>query len=80
MPDNDGGCPISHFIIEQKGKFDILFSKVGQTSFQEMVIGNLQEGQKYQFRVKSVNQCGEGSPCHPTEWHTCKSRSKQTVI
>lgn len=76
MPRNDGGTPITHFIVEQKGKFDILFSKVLQTNNKEIIIGNLLEGHKYQFRVKAANEVGDGSPSQPTDWYICKYKSE----
>jgi predicted phage tail protein len=76
-PSSDGGRPITHYLVEQKGKYDIDFQEVYQTSepVSEAKVENLKEGQIYEFRVRAVNKAGKSEPGEPTPKHLCKHRN-----
>ncbi|CAH1969101.1 unnamed protein product [Acanthoscelides obtectus] len=75
-PKNDGGAPIEKYIIEKKdpitGKWQKAVEVPGNKT--EARVPDLQEGQKYQFRVKAVNKGGESKPSPPSETITAKDR------
>lgn len=75
-PKNDGGAPIEKYIIEKKdpitGKWQKAVEVPGNKI--EARVPDLQEGQKYQFRVKAVNKGGDSKPSHPSDVITAKDR------
>ena len=79
-PKFDGGRPITHYIVEQKGKYDIDFVEVHKTSEPacQASIGKLKEGQIYQWRVRAVNKAGKSQPCEPTPNHVAKHRNRKS--
>ncbi len=79
VPLFDGGRPITHYVIEQKGKFDVDFIEVHATSDAslETVVENLREKQVYEWRARAVNKAGPSKPCAPTPKHTCWYRNSK---
>lgn len=74
-PKNDGGAPVEKYIIEKKdqyGKWQKAAEVPGNTT--EGKVGDLVEGQKYQFRIKAVNKGGQSKPSEPSETLTAKDR------
>lgn len=75
-PKDDGGAPVEKYIIEKKdpitGKWQKAVEVPGNKT--EAKVPDLQEGQKYQFRVKAVNKGGESKPSPPSETITAKDR------
>ncbi|VDO68159.1 unnamed protein product [Heligmosomoides polygyrus] len=70
-PADDGGAPIEAYVIEQKdehGRWEEV--RVGLTS----TVGNLKEGERYQFRVVAKNKAGLGEPSDPSDKITAKTR------
>lgn len=60
-PDDDGGSPISHYVVEkQEGNGRWL--PCGETSDTSLRVNKLIEGKEYKFRVKAVNRQGESQP------------------
>ncbi|XP_052800015.1 twitchin-like isoform X4 [Mya arenaria] len=57
-PDDDGGTPITHYVVEMKeaGKD---WKKVCDTDDIEIDVADLKEGNKYTFRVAAVNEMGQ---------------------
>lgn len=81
-PDNDGGAPITSYIIEFKEKFGQEWSKgieVPGDQFTGTVPG-LKEGQQYEFRVRAVNKAGPGEPSDATKPIIAKSRFVKPFI
>lgn len=82
-PSSDGGRPITHYIIEQKAKFEIEYSEVLTTdgpSPLEATIPGLKENSVYEFRARAVNKAGLSKPCEPTQKHVCKHRNCEKSI
>ncbi|XP_038047568.1 titin-like [Patiria miniata] len=66
-PENDGGSPITGYIIEKKDKFSSRWTKVNISSIRETTfnVTGLQEGEEYEFRVTAENRAGLGKPSNP---------------
>jgi predicted RNA-binding protein with TRAM domain len=75
-PKEDGGAPVEKYIIEKKdpvtGKWQKALEVPGNKT--DAKVPDLQEGQKYQFRVKAVNKGGESKPSPPSDTITAKDR------
>ena len=69
---DDGGSPISHYVVEQKDKSGNWkpVSKFCRTP--KCDIDGLEEGEKYEFRVKAVNEHGDSEPLVTTKPITAK--------
>jgi len=82
VPTFDGGRPITHYIVEQKGKFDIDFVEVLVTpdASLDALVENLREKAVYQWRVRAVNKAGPGGPCEPTPQHLVKHRHSELIL
>ncbi|VDN28526.1 unnamed protein product [Gongylonema pulchrum] len=60
-PDDDGGSPISHYVVE-KQEANGRWVPCGETSDTGLRVNKLVEGKEYKFRVKAVNRQGESQP------------------
>jgi len=78
-PDNDGGRPITEYIVEIKDKLAADWVEAGKTDgpICELKVENLKEKSVYQFRVRGVNKAGVGEPGEPTANHTCKHKNRK---
>ena len=84
-PKNDGGRPISHYIIQKKDKFggwfDALITDdqncVATIDELEARVPGLSEGKWYQFRVIAVNKAGESDPSPETKPHLCRHKNRK---
>ena len=67
-PENDGGSPITDYIIEKKDKFSSRWTKVNISTIQEtsFTVTGLQEGEECDFRVTAENKAGLGKPSNST--------------
>ena len=67
-PPYDGGRPVTHYLLEQKGKYDLDFVPVQETTGPVCQASQpgLKEGQLYQWRVRAVNKAGKSQPSEPT--------------
>merc|ERR1711963_94263 len=82
-PKNDGGRPITHYIIQKKDKFggwfDALITDdqncVATIDELEARVPGLSEGKWYQFRVIAVNKAGESDPSPETKPHLCRHKN-----
>lgn len=61
-PEDDGGKPVSGYVVEKLDTATGRWVPVGRTSEPEMDVKGLQEGCEYKFRVKAVNDEGESEP------------------
>lgn len=75
-PLNDGGSPITEYIIEKKDKYGnwekALVVPASQTS---ATVPDLIEGESYQFQVRAVNAAGPGEASDPTPIIITKPRN-----
>lgn len=63
-PHSDGGSPIIGYYVEKMRSDSNEFEVANRKVFTECcgTIENLSEDQEYQFRVKAVNEVGDGEP------------------
>ena len=63
-PEDDGGKPLSGYLVEKLDKATGRWVPVGRTSpgETELEVKGLQEGHEYEFRVKAINEEGESEP------------------
>ncbi|XP_059094392.1 twitchin-like [Tigriopus californicus] len=87
-PLDDGGRPITHYIIQKKDKFGGWFdalvtdSKNCEARIDELEarVPGLSEGKWYQFRVLAANKAGESSPSAETKPHLCRHKNLRPMI
>ncbi|TMS38626.1 hypothetical protein L596_005310 [Steinernema carpocapsae] len=75
-PINDGGAPIEEYIVEMKDKFSPFWTKAATVPATETAttIGNLKEGEEYEFRIRAKNKAGVGDPSEPSDTVIAKER------
>lgn len=75
-PKNDGGAPITGYVIEMKDKNSTQWVPVLETDGPkpEAEVGGLEKGKTVQFRVKAKNKAGTSEPSQPTDAHLVKER------
>jgi serine/threonine protein kinase/predicted RNA-binding protein with TRAM domain len=62
-PKTDGGKPISHYMVEKRDKKSGVWTPVSKFCRNpECDVGDLEEGEQYDFRVSAVNEQGQGEP------------------
>ncbi|KHN73749.1 Twitchin [Toxocara canis] len=81
-PANDGGAPITNYIIEKKSKHAKDWTECGKTAGPECEaqIRDLKQGEEYQFRVRAVNKAGPGEPSDPSRRVIAKPRNLKPHI
>ncbi|KAL1129846.1 hypothetical protein AAG570_012790 [Ranatra chinensis] len=81
-PENDGGAPITGYIIEYKEKFgkDWMKGKEITGDITASTIEGLTEGTQYEFRVRAVNKAGPGEPSDATKPIIAKCRFVKPFI
>ena len=87
-PKDNGGRPISHYIIQKKDKFggwfDALITDddncVATIEELEARVPGLSEGKWYQFRVIAVNKAGESDPSPHTRPHLCRHKNRKLTV
>ncbi|VDK42941.1 unnamed protein product, partial [Gongylonema pulchrum] len=81
-PTNDGGAPITGYVIEKRSKHSKDWSECAKTKGAECeaeVLG-LKEGEEYQFRIRAVNKAGPGEPSDPSRRVVAKHRNLKPHI
>lgn len=75
-PIRDGGSPITGYIIEMMEKYSGTFVKAAEIKGNVIqgVVNNLEEGKRYEFRVRAVNKAGQSDPSDSTNPHVAKAR------
>lgn len=75
-PPNDGGSPITGYIVEMKDKYSPLWEKALETAIPTptAIVHGLIEGNEYQFRVIAINKAGQGVPSEPGKTFVAKPR------
>lgn len=81
-PKDDGGAPITGYIIEKKEKFSTHWEEATVTNSSEPKgrVSDLKKGSTYQFRVRAVNKAGPSEPSDPTKPHVAKARYLKPYI
>lgn len=80
-PLNDGGSPITGYIIEKREKDGPRWIKACETGPEcKGRVDNLDEGVEYEFRVKAVNIAGPGEPSDTSKPITAKSRRCKNIF
>ncbi|KAK6747288.1 hypothetical protein RB195_000476 [Necator americanus] len=81
-PANDGGAPIEGYVVEMKEKYSPFWSEVAQVPADQTTatIGDLKEGNEYEFRIRAKNKAGTGDPSDPSQTVTAKARNVPPVI
>lgn len=76
-PANDGGAPISNYVVEMKDKLSPDWKEVLKTDNDkcEAKISNLTENSGVQFRIKAINKAGPSQPSSETPMHIVKHRN-----
>lgn len=79
-PSEDGGRPITHYVIELKDKLSAVWTECAKTAdaSTEIQVNGLKENMTYQFRVRAVNKAGMGEPSLPTGNHLCKHKNRES--
>ena len=74
-PSNDGGAPVTSYIIEKKDKFGE-WEKAAEVPGDQTsgTVGKLIEGQAYEFRILAVNKAGPGEPSDSSDKVIAKAR------
>uniref|UniRef100_H2YFD5 Titin n=1 Tax=Ciona savignyi TaxID=51511 RepID=H2YFD5_CIOSA len=57
-PEDDGGCPISNYIVEQSEADHPGFKVISSTVSRTTRVGKLTKDSEYVFRIKAENKCG----------------------
>ncbi|KAL7064324.1 hypothetical protein AAHC03_04779 [Spirometra sp. Aus1] len=71
-PKSDGGSKVTGYVVEKKNE-DGEWEPVKQTTEPEVFVP-MKEGEKAQFRVRAVNEEGEGEPSRPTPLITAEDQ------
>lgn len=81
-PKNNGGAPITGYIVEKKEKFSTNWEEALVTDGPEPKgrVEGLREGATYQFRVRAVNKAGPGDPSDASQPHVAKARFLKPLI
>lgn len=75
-PLNDGGSPVTSYIVEKKDKYGEWEKAVEvPADFTRATVPELIEGQPYEFRVRAVNKAGPGEPSDATPTIYAKPRN-----
>lgn len=75
-PADDGGAPITGYVVEKKDSLSAKWQKVHETKGPKCAtrVPDLVEGHKYQFRVKAINKGGHSKPSQPSDTLLAKDR------
>lgn len=75
-PIRDGGSPITGYVIEMTDRYSAVFTKCAEVKGNvcQGVVPNLEEGNRYEFRVRAVNKAGQSEPSDSTKPHVAKAR------
>ena len=81
-PRNDGGAPITSYIIEKKPRFGNWEKAIEVPAKHgcKASVPDLTEGEEYQFRIIAVNKGGPSDPSDPSQSVVCKSRFEKPSI
>ena len=66
-PMDDGGSPITNYIVEMKDKFGVRWTTIGKPTKTSFKVTNLRTGSEYEFQVRAENKAGVGEPSQATK-------------
>lgn len=74
-PKNDGGSPITQYILEKKEAMRPTWSRIDKVSSKKTSyhVANLIEGTEYVFRISAENKHGASEPLETSRGYTPKS-------
>uniref|UniRef100_A0AC34GPF1 Twitchin n=1 Tax=Panagrolaimus sp. ES5 TaxID=591445 RepID=A0AC34GPF1_9BILA len=73
-PENNGGAPIKHYVVEKREKGSALWTDAGNTPGTSLSVTGLRKGTEYEFRVTAVNEAGPSDPSDPSASQMAKAR------
>lgn len=75
-PKNDGGSPITGYIIQKKEKGSPYWTNAVHVPANKnaATVPDLTEGQEYEFRIIATNTAGQSEPSEPSDLVTAKAR------
>lgn len=75
-PVNDGGAPVTGYVIEKREKGSPRWTKAAETHTPDCKakVDDLDEGVEYEFRVRAVNKAGPGEPSQASKSVITKPR------
>lgn len=78
-PENDGGSPITGYIIEKRDKFNPNWEKCAEVDGDATVgkVNDLIEGTPYEFRIRAVNKAGPGEPSDASKIHVARPKNRK---
>lgn len=78
-PKNDGGSPITGYIIQKKEKGNPYWTNAAHVPANKTTatVPDLTEGQDYEFRVIATNAAGQSEPSEPSDVVTAKARFRK---
>lgn len=81
-PENDGGAPITGYVIEYKEKFGKDWATGIEVTSETLsgTVPGLKEGGQYEFRVRAINKAGPGEPSDTTKSIIAKCRFVKPFI
>jgi predicted phage tail protein len=81
-PTNDGGSPVTGYIVEKREKGNTRWTKAAEFRTPECKgkVDNLDEGVTYEFRVRAVNEAGPGEPSDASKAVVTKPRKRKFDI
>lgn len=76
-PVNDGGAPITGYLVEKRKKGSNTWSKATETTgpSTKATVSGLKEGEEYEFRVSAINKCGTSDPSEASLPHLSKYKN-----
>jgi hypothetical protein len=81
-PMNDGGSPVTGYVIEKREKGSPRWIKAVEIAGPECKgkVDNLDEGVEYEFRVRAINEAGPGEASDASKPITAKCRRCKYII
>jgi predicted phage tail protein len=80
-PLDDGGSPITGYIIEQKSRHDLEWTEVNRIegNRRKGTASGLTEGEEYQFRIIALNKAGPSEPGQPSRPKEARARFSKCI-
>lgn len=79
-PEDNGGSPVTHYIVEKKNLQRNTWQQVGKPQDLAVTVPDLHDQNQYLFRVSAVNEYGVSEPVEITEPVTAKHPFSESEI